>query len=361
MKTIIQLYLANLKEYRRERMEIFWTLAFPILFMLLFGIIFSGNGNTTFDVGIANQDQGSAGAGLIQAFQGVSVFKVTTGNESTLMSSLKKGDLTVLLVIPPNMTASIAADKASNVAVYYDPTNQTTPQVVLPIVSQVVQGFNQGLTHQPALVVVTPKTVTAANLREIDFLLPGILAMSLMQLGLFATANVLVQLRQQQVLRRLGATPLPRSMLLISQVLFRLTIGLLQAAAIILVGVWFFNVHILGNPIILVGIVLFGSLMFIALGYLISGLARTQESSAAITNLINFPMMILSGIFFPLTLMPNWIRPLVDAMPLTYLADLLRRVMINSTPVFPLTTDVGVLAGWLVVCSLLALRFFRWE
>ena len=114
--------------------------------------------------------------------------------------------------------------------------------------------------------------------------------------------------------------------------------------AIILVGVALFNVHIIGNPLALLGIVLLGSLMFVALGYMISGLARSQDSVIAITNMINFPMMFLSGIFFPIALMPNWIRPVVDAMPLTYLADLLRQVMIKSVPTFSMSIDIGVLA-----------------
>ena len=362
MQSIIQLYIASLKEFMRERMSIFWTFAFPISFMVLFGIIFSGNGgNTHFNLGVVNQDQGATGKGLVQAFQSTSVFTVKTGTKAQLQSSLLSGKINMLVVIPPNISSATTDSKTAMITVYYDPTNQVISQAALPIVDQVVSQFNQTITHQSNLVAVVPKTVTTPDLREIDYLLPGVLSMSLMQLGLFATATVLVQLREQEVLRRLGATPLPRTHLLASQVLFRLTIGLLQAGSIILVGVALFNVHIIGNPLALLGIVLLGSLMFVALGYMISGLARSQDSVIAITNMINFPMMFLSGIFFPIALMPNWIRPVVDAMPLTYLADLLRQVMIKSVPTFSMSIDIGVLVGWMVVCSILAIRFFKWE
>ena len=198
-------------------------------------------------------------------------------------------------------------------------------------------------------------------MRGIDFLLPGILGMALMQLGLFGTAPALVQLREQQVLRRIGATPLSRTTLLASQVMHRLTIGIVQTALIVIVGTLVFKVNIIGNIGLLVLLVLLGALMFIAMGYLISGLAKTQESVIGISQFVNFPMMFFSGLFFPVDIMPDWIRPLVQAMPLTYLADALRQVMVGANPVNSLTTDFAVVGLWLVICAVLAVRFFRWE
>ena len=106
---------------------------------------------------------------------------------------------------------------------------------------------------------------------------------------------------------------------------------------------------------------LLGALMFVALGYLISGLARTQDSVTGITQLLNFPMMFLSGVFFPVDLVPAWIRPVVSILPLTYLADALRQIMVGATPAYGLPVDFAVLGGWLLVCALLAVRFFKWE
>jgi ABC-2 type transport system permease protein len=232
---------------------------------------------------------------------------------------------------------------------------------VLNIVGGVVNAADQQITRRPTLLTVQPQTITASSLRTIDYFLPGILAMSLMQLGLFATAPALVQLREQQVLRRIGVTPLPRSILLASQVAFRLTIGLTQTLIIVGVGTAVFKVQVLGNGVLLAGLVLLGALMFVALGYFISGLAKTQESVTGITQLVNFPMMFLSGIFFPVAVMPAWIRPVVSILPLTYLGDALRQIMVGAPPDNPLLLDVGILAAWLVGCSVLAVRFFRWE
>jgi ABC-2 type transport system permease protein len=361
MKAFTQLYLANLREFTRDRLAMFWTLAFPVVFIVLFGIIFSGGGNTSFEVGIANEDTGPTGAALVQAFDSVPAFNVSTGTEDELRAKLSRGDLRALVVIPQGLSDGVKAGKTQEIQVAYDPTNQTTSQIVLTIVEKVVGGFDSAITQRPTLLSVKPQTVTSEGLSTIDFLLPGILAMSLMQLGLFATAPALVQLREQQVLRRIGATPLPRTTLLAAQVVHRLTIGLTQTVIIIAVGTLAFGVHVIGNLAMLAGFVLLGAFMFVAMGYLLSGLAKTQDSVVGISQLINFPMMFLSGLFFPVEVMPAWIKPVVTAMPLTYLADALRQIMVGATPVYSLGIDFLVLAGWLLVCGVLAVRLFRWE
>jgi ABC-2 type transport system permease protein len=361
MKTFFQLYLSNLREFTRNRLAMFWSVAFPVLFTLLFGTTFSGTGNTTFNVGVAVEDSGTVGPALARAFDGVQAFRVTQGDSAGLLDNLKKGKLSAVIVIPDGVSAAVAAGEPASLEVHYDPSNQTTSQVVLTMVEKVVGGFLQSLTRQPALLTIQPFTTTVSSLRMVDFLLPGILAMALMQLGVMATAPPLVQLREQQILRRLGATPLSRSMLLAAQVCLRLTIGLTQTVLLILVGSLVFHVHILGNWFVLAMFVVLGALMFVSLGYLMSGLAKTQDSIMGLSQLINFPMMFLSGLFFPVDMMPGWIKPVINAMPLTYLADGLRQIMVGAIPLHSLQVDLIVLAAWLVVCAVLAVRFFRWE
>lgn len=361
MKAFLQLYLASLKEFMRDRMAMFWTLAFPIFFILIFGLIFSGASSMTFDVGVAVEDKGQVGSALGQAFHQVDAFKITEGNSEALLAQLKDGDLRLVIVIPEGLSKSVAAGQAVQVKVYYDASSQNVTRIALTITEKIVEGFDRQLSQRPTLLTLQTESVTASNLRDIDFILPGILAMSLMQLGLFGTAPALVQLREQQVLRRLGATPLPRLTLLAAQVLHRITIGITQTFTIILVGRLLFKVAIVGPFLALVAFVLVGAFMFVAMGYFISGLAKTQESVMGISQLINFPMMFLSGVFFPVDFMPAWLKPVVTAMPLTYLADALRQIMVGATPTYSLGLDFAVLSLWLVGCGLLAMRFFRWE
>jgi ABC-2 type transport system permease protein len=361
MKTFWTLYLSNLKEFSRNRFAMFWTIAFPVFFMLLFGVIFSGGGDTSYAIGVADEDPGRIGSALTQAFQSVEILKVTEGPRDDLLAQLKHGDLNAVVVVPEGTTAAALAGKTADIQLHYDPSNQVASQILLTIVEKVLGGVEQGLAGRAALFAVRTVTITASSLRTIDFLVPGILAMAIMQLGIFATAPPLVQLREQQVLRRLGATPLSRTMLLAAQVCLRITIGLVQTGLIILVGALVFRVQIVGNLLLLAVIVVLGALSFVCLGYFMSTWGKTQEGVNGASQFINFPMMFLSGLFFPVDSMPHWIRPVVDAMPLTYLADALRQTMVGAAPLHPLGFDLLILTVWLVICAFLAVKFFRWE
>jgi ABC-2 type transport system permease protein len=363
MSTIGSLYVANMKEFIRDRGALFWTFAFPILFILLFGAIFSGNNSVSYNVGLVNQDTGPVGAQLANVFTNkVSAFKVKTGSYSDEMNALKKGNLDLVIVIPAGLSQTVAQGHTAQVEMFNDPSkNATDAQIQQSIVTGVLDAFNRAAEQNPPALALTTTSIVSSSLSEIDFLMPGILAMSLMQLGLFATATPLVSLREEGVLRRLGATPLPRWMLIIGQLGMRVTIAMVQAVLIIGISVALFHVKVQGSYLALFGLVLLGALSFIGLGYLIAALARTVETANGVTSAVNFPMMFLSGIFFPLAVLPAFLLPFVRIIPLTYLADALRQVTAGSTPAFPMWIDVAVLAGWGLVCTALAARFFRWD
>ena len=362
MKTILSLYVASVKEFVRDRAAMFWTLAFPIMFIVLFGIIFTGSNSPSFSVGLVVQDSGPAGQQVVSALKQVKPFKISTGTLDSELGSLKAGKLDMVIVVPAGLGKSIASGQPTGIPVYYDPTHDpTSAQIEVNIVQQVLAGIDTRLTHTVPLLQISTQSVIAHNLSTVDFLMPGIIGMALMQLGLFATAGPLVALRQEQVLRRLGATPLPRWHLLSSQVLLRVTIGFVQAALIIFVSVRWFHAQIQGSMGVLAGLILLGALTFVGLGYLIASFARTVESASGISSAINFPMMFLSGIFFPVSSLPGFLTPVVRALPLTYLADALRQVTISSTPQFPMRVDVGVLVAWVVATAILSARLFKWE
>jgi len=373
MRSIAYLYLATVREFTRDKTALFWTLAFPVMFILIFGVIFTNDGDISFDIGLVNED-GAASAQLVQSFEQIDAFKIKTGTRDEELKALEDGDRSAVIVIPQGTGAQLdsyftrqtgsgtTGTASAALAVYYDPADQNTSQIVINIIDKVVAGMNQGLTGVAPALSIESQSVTTNDLRSIDYLLPGVLAMSLMQLGLFGTAAPLVSLREKQVLRRMGATPLSKSALLASQVIFRLTTALIQAAVIVGVGAAVFGVHIDAAHIpTIIGVILLGAAMFITMGYFISGLAKTEEAVQGLISLPNFLFMFLSGIFFPVDFMPSWIRPVVDVIPLTYLGDALRATMIDAGSYFSMTRNIAILSAWLLICGVLAVRFFRWE
>ncbi len=358
---ILALYIANLKEFLRFRMSLFWTIAFPVIFILLFGAVFSKGDEISFKVGVVNEEQNKVSQAIVQAFRETNVLEVFEDGKEEEMEKFKNGERDFVVIIPKETAQNIASKKETAVEISYDPASLTTASAGLPIVRQVLFAVEKQINNSPSLLTLNLSKLQTKDLRSIDYLLPGILAMSLMQLGLFATAHPLVQLREKGVLRRLKATPLPSIYILISQLLFRLTVGLSQTVIIIVLGNIVFNVQVVGNLFLLGGFILLGALTFISMGYLIAGLASSVEVATSISQLINFPMMFLSGIFFSVEMMPDFLRPIIKAMPLSYLGDALRQIMVESTPLYSLQVDALVLGAWLIVCSILAVRFFRWE
>jgi ABC-2 type transport system permease protein len=374
MRSFVQLYMATVREFARDKSALFWTFAFPLFFIVIFGIIFSGDQSISFKIGLVNED-GTASTQLVQGFKQIDAFKINEGTRDAELKALKNGDRSAVIIIPAGTGAALGANNAqltggrqadapgqAMLDVYYDPANQSTSQIVLNVIDKVVAGMNEGITGVKPALTVQSQTVTTSSLSNIDYLLPGVLAMSLMQLGLFATAAPLVSLREKGVLRRMGATPLSKTTLLSSQVAFRLTTAFAQTGLIVLVGVAVFNVHIIASHIIsIVVMVLLGATLFITMGYFLSGVAKTEEAVNGLIQLPNITFMFLSGIFFPVDIMPAWIRPLVDVIPLTYVGDALRKTMLNAGSYFSMTRNVVIMLAWLVVCGLLAVKFFRWE
>jgi ABC-2 type transport system permease protein len=145
-------------------------------------------------------------------------------------------------------------------------------------------------------------------------------------------------------------------------VVLRLGIAVLQTVVILIFGKLVFDVQ-LGNQILLmVAFILLGGLTFVSMGYMVAALARTEAAGNAIVQVLQFPMMFLSGVYFPTDFAPDWLQPVIRVMPLTYLGDALRQVMVEgSSKLFPLSLDALVLVGWLAVSLFVAFRFFRWE
>jgi ABC-2 type transport system permease protein len=276
---------------------------------------------------------------------------------------MREGQLDAVIEIPAGYgdavgAAAVGTGGPTNVVVYTDPSRSNLVATVYQAVGSVLGVVNLG--GRPPLVIPQPETLQTENLNFISYFVPSMLGLSVMQVGIFA-AIPLVADREKLILKRLAATPLRRWQLVGSNVLMRLLIALIQAVIIIGVGVLFFGVEITGPfPLSIVFIVL-GAVSFLALGYVVASFASTEDSANGMTSVIQFPMMFLSGTFFPIDQMPDALQAVARVIPLTYLSDALRQVMVGGAAFAPLWVCFAVLVGWLVVCFAIAARKFRWQ
>jgi len=359
MKAFRALLIASFKQFFRDKTALFFTFAFPIIFMFIFGLVYSGEGNISYDIGLVNQDISPAGLATAQGIKGIPIFKVTEGVLEPTLAEMRDGKYKAVVVIPSDLAGNIPKGEVSYVKVYYDPSDMAS-QTILPILQQVVQEINQQLSQSPLLLALTEQSISAHKFGGMDFLIPGILAMSILFLGLFG-ALPMVEWREKQVLKRLGATPLNRSTVVFSQVVYRVILALFQTVVIILLAHFVFKVNMVGSWFLLFTMVVVGTLTFVSIGYLAVSRAKTTESAMPVVQLIQFPMLFLSGVFFPVEIMPSFMKPIVAVMPLSYLGDGLRQIMVAATPQNSIVLDLVVLGVWFTATALLTIRIFKWE
>ena len=365
MGTLLSLTVANVKSLVRDRAALFWTIFFPIMFVFLFGWIFGGSGNATISVGVVDQDGTAASGGLRQAFASVPLLTLHDGTLDAEKAAMQHGDVSAVIVIPKGLQDALVAARSGGtgsveIALYGDPSQNQTTQVVQAAVAQVANGFNLAAQGGTAILTVSQQTLQSTNISSVAYLVPSILAMALMQLGIFA-AIPLVQQREKGILKRIGATPLARWKLIGSNVLLRLMVAVVDAVLILGIGFVFFDVKIVGNVLAAAGVVLLGAASFLAIGFMLASFLKTEEQATGVVQIVQLPMMFLSGIFFSFDFLPGFLQTIARFLPLTYLGDAMRQVMVNGTQVAPLGVDLAILTGWLVVCLAIAARSFRWE
>src|SRR5437763_11791610 len=233
--------------------------------------------------------------------------------------------------------------------------------ILQSLVAHVADRADRRLMRRHQVLVVRAAPLGGRVLDQFAYTLPGIVALTLIQVGLFATTMPLIQLRQSGVLRQLGATPLRRGVLAAGQIAVRVTLALVQVVLLILLGHVALGVAIVGSWPALALVATLGALVMIALGYLLAARVRTGESGNGLVTVVFMPLVFLSGLFFPLELAPAWMKQVAVVVPSTFLGDALRQVMVGATPEFSLAVDVAALAGFLVMLSAAAVRLFRWE
>jgi ABC-2 type transport system permease protein len=363
MTALFALTVANIRSYVRDRAALFWTLAFPLIFIFMFGFIFQGGGDTGLTFGWADEDGTPASAQLRAAFDAQETSELQDATRDAALEQMREGQLDAVLVVPAGYGEAIAAGSAgtggpTTLIVYTDPSRSNLMASVYQAVGSVLGIVNLG--GRPPLVVPQPETLQTENINFISYFVPSMLGLSIMQVGIFA-AIPLVADREKLILKRLAATPLRRWQLVGSNVLMRLLIALVQSVIIIGVGVMVFGVEITGPFALSLVFIVLGAVAFLALGYVVASFAKTEDSANGMTSVIQFPMMFLSGTFFPIDSMPDVLQTVARVIPLTYLSDALRQVMVGGAAFAPLWVCAAVLLGWLVVCFAIAARKFQWQ
>ncbi len=369
MRVALALTVASLKMYFRNRQALFFALFLPLLIMVVFGIINFGD-FAEADIGVVDAASNEASAGLVEGLvqAGEGLANVERGGLEEETARLEAGDIDALFVIPEGFGAP---GSPATVQVRIDQRSQQQASLAVTLLDQVLDDlFLQIAEVPPEYRVESRFRIDVSSVQGDDksyttFLVPGVVALSIMQLGIFSVVFALVQFRQQGVLRRLRAAPISPAHFLFAQVSTRLTISVLQTLILLTVGLLVFGVAVgdggAGSWLLVTVLALVGGALFVTMGLAISGFAKTEEVAAPVTNLVAMPMMFLSGVFFPLDTLPGVVSAVTRFLPLTFLANAIRAVVTDGAGLADISSDLAGMGAWVVVVFLAAVRLFRWE
>jgi ABC-2 type transport system permease protein len=354
MTALLAMVRANVKMSLRNRAALFWNLAFPALFIVIFGVVFGRGTTVEFDVGVAGPESAYRDA-VVAALQSNPSFTVSTGDEAEELQALADGSRGVVAVFAAE--ADAGAGGLPTVALYYNATEGPVSQVAVGAVRQTLIDVAGG----PPPLSIEERAVTAQDVSFMDVFAPGILAMSLMNSGVIGLATAFVTYRERGILRRVRVTPFPLTSFILARVISQLLVAGLQAVILIGMAWAFFGLHLRGNPLVLLVAIAAGAMAFLAIGFAISGIAPNTETAASYANLITFPMLFLSGIFFSMENAPAWLRPITKVLPLSYLVDALREPMSFGNGLSAIWLDLLALILTFIIAMAISVRFFRWD
>ncbi len=363
MEQIVSLYLAQAREFLRDRSAVFFVLLLPVAFGVFFGLIFSGGSSFVLQLGVVDEDRGTAGSTIIDMLQTPDIQKgisLRVGDRAEMLDALENEQIHVLILFPHGLSEDLAAERQVDLEILYDSERPSSADIGLGVVQHLLNDLGLRISGAEPTFAMRVSSIQSSPLRSIDFYMPGMLGVALLWLGVFGTAQPVILQREAQVYRRISVAPVTPSTILTAEVAWRVSVGLLQTAAFLLVGYIGFGVGVKSWPLFLTTVVL-GTLVFVSMGYMLAGVGKSAESSMAIAQLVNFPMMMLSGSIFSADMLPSFFQPIVEVLPLTYLSDLLRQTMVGASPEHTLGLNFAVLGGWLIVLVVLARKLWRWE
>jgi ABC-2 type transport system permease protein len=343
---------AMLLGFRRDRTAFFFTILFPLMFLVILGGIFSGQSTSKVEVQAIGRtpvlDQAVAGGGSELG----KVLKVThTSDRAEALHDVEKGDVD-----------GAVEQRGNQLIVHYSMADQVKSGTVRGLMDSIVQSANQEATGRPPAYTLSAQRVEDDSLKAIQFFTPSLLGWALASAAVFGASQTLVTWRTKGILRRLQLSPAPVPTVFAARVVVSLAIALVQFALFVAVAsLPMFGLQLTGAWWMAVPMMISGVLAFLSIGMIIGAWAKSQESANAVTQLIVLPMAFLGGSFFPLDQSPAWMRTLSYVFPLRYLNEGMLNVMSRGLGATSALAEIGVLLGVAVVGALIAVRLFRWE
>jgi len=355
----------NTKRFFRDKTALFFTIIFPLIFLFVFGSLNSGGGDVSFNVAVINQSDSKFAQDFVKQSEDSKVLKVNKDITSLdeAKEKMNRSEIDAAIILPETF-GDVKKDQtfpSGEAEIVYTQNNQASASALTSILDAQFKAVNGEL-----VTTVTPFTVKGTQLNEnslsaFDYTFAGLLGFSLIGMGIFGPLNVFPELKKMGILRRLSTTPLRVWQYFLSTMIGQAAIGVISFAALFLVAIFVFHLEIVGNWFELILFLLLGMFTILGIGLALGGWAKNERQAAPLSNIIVFPMMFLSGTFFPRFLMPEWLQHVSAFLPLTPIIDGVRLIATEGKHFIDILPQIGLTGAWLVVIYIIAFRVFRWE
>ncbi len=357
--TNAQFHLAKvfLKIFLRDKQSIFFSLFFPIIFMTVFGFV-NSNEIESIPIGIVNESSNSVAIDFIQELMDSPLFAVTVGQEDRLRPQLVEGEQTLVIIIPSNFEPS---GQGSQLRLLVDAAQVRQLGLIIPVLEDSLIEIEREIRDIEPMFELIIEDVQARSQSYLDFLLPGLLAFTLMQLSIAGSGFNIVEYRRKGILKRLFVTPIQPKDFIAAIVMARMSIVLIQLSVLIAFALLVLNVSISGSLLNFYVVIILGTFIFLCLGFCLGSIAKTQQAVMAVGNIVIFPQIFLSGIFYPIESMPELIQPIAYLLPLSFVSSGMREIAINGASLASIGSSLFGMAVWFVISFVLATRLFVWK
>jgi ABC-2 type transport system permease protein len=369
LRVVVATLVVSIKSFYREKTTMFFTITFPILLILVFGTIFMDQDEVKLNLCVQDLDQTETSAEIAKALSLTGKFNITRVDPAIDAAQYAKNNkVNLVLIIPKDYerlyTQFLKFDDPNasvTIKYVYDPSSSSVV-TKMQILNMVFATMNQGLSGKPPFVKTAELSIHTRKYRFIDFFIPGIIAMAVMTASLFGTVSLNTELRQKGIIRKLSTTPITRTDWILSNMLYQFTLAVISTTAMLLVSYAVFDVKLQINAWLPLFIVL-DVFTFVGIGKILTSVVKEAQSATAAANAIIMPMMFLSGSFFPLEMMPNFLQTFARTLPLYYVNEGLRASMVfhDNMTALSYSAIIGTFGAMVFILGITATRWEKGE
>jgi len=353
-----KLFSTDVKMLFRNKQSLFWAFMFPVLFTFIFGFFF-GKNTSVGTIALVNNSDTQIAQNLDKVVSDSTLFKVNKNiAENDIKNEIKKSKVSAGIIIPENFGA---LDPASpkQIKIIYDPGNAQANSVISGFVRTYLTQVDFQVQGAKQIFTVDEEKTSDKALNYFDFVLAGILGLSLMNSSIIGIAVGMSKYREDKILKRITTTPLPSWIFIVSEITSRLIINLLQIGITLSIGYFIFDAHIYGNIFIILAVAMVGAVLFQLIGFVIASLSKTTDAAQGMATAVTIPMMFLAGVFFPIDTLPKWLYSAVQYLPLAPLLRIIRNVALEAGSPFDNPINAAIVGGWIAVSLIFSIFMFR--